>query len=92
TPDPAEKARRSAHLRLVTSLGPRWLPFDTVAAEGYAEIAAAIHRRRPAHARSRDALLAGHARALGASIATFNAGDFELVRDLVPIVEPRRLA
>jgi hypothetical protein len=28
----------------------------------------------------------------GASIATFDAKDFELVHDLVPIVEPRRLA
>jgi predicted nucleic acid-binding protein len=35
-------------------------------------------------------MIAGHAYALGASLATLNPKDFELIRDLVPIVVPER--
>ena len=54
----------------------------------YARLAARVAKRRPAHARSTDIMLAGQAAALGAKVLTFNTKDFELVSDLVEIVVP----
>jgi predicted nucleic acid-binding protein len=91
-PDPATRAAR--HRRLITlhATGLEWLPYDEAAAEGYAELAAIVHRARPALARSKDIMIAGHAYALGATLATLNARDFALVRDHVPIMVPPPLA
>lgn len=75
-----------AQLRSIFSSA--WLPFDTAAAESYAHLAASVVKQRPAHARSTDIMLAGHARALGAKLLTFNAKDFELVVEEVEIVTP----
>ncbi|MDR0593367.1 MAG: hypothetical protein LBG60_08990 [Bifidobacteriaceae bacterium] len=80
-----ERASRMARLMSIERHAPQWLPFDAAAAEGYGTVAAAIWRQRPAHARSKDAMLAGHAYALGAGIATLNPRDFDLVAHLVPI-------
>jgi len=89
-PSPASSAARRGQLAFLDSLGLGWLPFDRAAGDGYAVVAAQVHRTRPAHARSKDIMIAGHAYALGASLATLNPKDFELVRDLVPIVVPER--
>ena len=68
-----------------------WLPFDERAADGYAFLAARVLRTRPAHARSKDVMIAGHAYALGARIATLNPKDFALVTEHVEIVVPERI-
>lgn len=81
-----ERTARLAWLR--DTLETEWLPFDTFAAESYARLAARVAPQRPRHARSKDIMLAGHAAALGARIATLNPKDFELVSDLVEIVVP----
>ena len=81
-----ERTARLAWLR--DTLETEWLPFDTFAAESYARLAARVALQRPRHARSKDIMLAGHAAALGARIATLNPKDFELVSDLVEIVVP----
>jgi len=84
-----EQAReRRAHLAFLDSLGWEWLPFDRPAGDGYGVVAAAVSKSRPAHARSKDIMLAGHAYALGASLATLNPDDFDLVSALVPILVP----
>lgn len=81
-----ERTARLAWLR--DTLETEWLPFDTFAAESYARLAARVALQRTRHARSKDIMLAGHAAALGARIATLNPKDFELVSDLVEIVVP----
>lgn len=65
-----------------------WLPFDRDAAEGYGRIAAIVAPTRPAHARRKDVMLAGHAYALGAAFMTLNPKDFELLQDEVEIIVP----
>ncbi|MCL2454747.1 MAG: PIN domain-containing protein [Micrococcales bacterium] len=85
----AEQARaRRAHLAFLDSLGWEWLPFDRAAGDGYGVMAAAVRENRPAHARSKDIMLAGHAYALGAALATLNPRDFDPVAPLVPVVVP----
>lgn len=80
---------RTARLAWIeATLGTEWLPFDMAAARGYAALAARVAQTRPAHARSKDIMLAGHAHSLGAQLLTFNAKDFELVSDQVEIVVP----
>ncbi|MFB8188780.1 PIN domain-containing protein [Microbacterium sp. NPDC055988] len=74
--------------RVTTMFHSDWLPFDTAAADSYARLAAHVATRRPAHARSTDIMLAGHAYALGAAFLTFNPKDFELVSDEVEIIVP----
>ncbi|PVE98026.1 PIN domain-containing protein [Microbacterium sp. TPD7012] len=81
-----ERTTRMAWLR--DTLEAEWLPFDTFAAESCARLAARVARQRPRHARSKDIMLAGHAAAIGARIATLNPRDFELVSDFVEIVVP----
>ncbi|AYG03254.1 PIN domain-containing protein [Gryllotalpicola protaetiae] len=82
------RAGRQENLTWIESLAPNWLSFDRRAADGYAAVAAAVRPTRPAHARSKDIMLAGQAYALGASLATLNPKDFELVSHLVKIVAP----
>jgi len=85
----AEQAQvRRAHLAFLDSLGWEWLSFDRAAGDGYGVVAAAVRQSRPAHARSKDIMLAGHAYALGASLATLNPRDFDLVTPMVPVVVP----
>lgn len=86
------ETRRSRVLRrswLGRVLGSEWLPFDTAAAQRYAHLAATVAKTRPAHARTKDIMLAGQALALGARLATLNPKDFELIADEVEIVVPR---
>lgn len=66
-----------------------WLPLDTAAADGYAYLASIVAKSRPAHARSKDIMLAGQAYALSARLATLNPKDFALVAEHVEIVVPR---
>lgn len=83
-----ERQRRQSILAGLDAIGLEWLPFDRLAAQGYAELAAVVWQRRRAHARAKDIMLAGQAYSLGASLATLNSKDFELVEDLVVVVEP----
>jgi predicted nucleic acid-binding protein len=87
--DSAVHAVRQEKLRWLESLGLDWLPFDSDAARGYAAVAAEVWKTRRAHARTKDIMLAGHAYALGAHLATLNPKDFELVSDMVPIIVPK---
>ena len=87
--DPVLRRRRRTELmRICSLLEADWLPFDQTAADGYARLASRVMRTRPAHARSKDIMLAGHAYALGAAFLTFNPKDFELVSDKVEIIVP----
>lgn len=88
TTDEHRRERRTRMAWVEANLGATWLPFDVAAARSYAKLAARVTLRRPAHARSKDIMLAGQAHALGASLMTFNTKDFELVSDLVDIVAP----
>lgn len=89
TADEATRRMRRRELSQVSALfDSAWLPFDRAAADGYAYLAARVIRTRPAHARSKDIMLAGQAHSLGAQLLTFNAKDFELVADQVDIVTP----
>lgn len=82
------RRRRNELMRLSSLLDADWLPFDQAAADGYARLASEVILIRPAHARSKDLMLAGHAYALGAALLTFNSKDFELVSDRVEIIVP----
>ncbi|WP_337000913.1 MULTISPECIES: type II toxin-antitoxin system VapC family toxin [unclassified Microbacterium] len=87
--DPGLRRRRRTELmRISALLEADWLPFDQAAADGYARLASRVMRSRPAHGRSKDIMLAGHAYALGATLLTFNTKDFELIADEVEIVVP----
>ncbi|GAA5145377.1 hypothetical protein GCM10025768_02530 [Microbacterium pseudoresistens] len=83
------RRRRATITRIEQLLAPSWLPFTDRAAEAYAALAATVSKVRPAHARSIDTLLAGHALSLGAGVLTLNPKDFELVADELPIVVPK---
>ena len=85
------RARTEDIARAETLFSDSWLPFDRSAAEGYGFIAATVARVRPAHARSKDTMLAGHAYALGAGLMTLNPKDFELVAEHVEIIVPERI-
>lgn len=89
TRDPSVRRERQTDLARITSMFPSdWLPFDATAADAYARLAAHVATKRPAHARSTDIMLAGHAHALGAALLTFNPKDFALVSDEVEIIVP----
>lgn len=87
--DPAKRAARQYRLSLLDSAGIQWLPFDQSAAAGYGVVASHVWAARRAHSRSKDVMLAGQAYSLGASLATLNPKDFELVSDLIEIIVPR---
>lgn len=85
----AVRRRRQTDLARIGEMFPSgWLPFDASAADSYGRLAARVAQRRPAHARGKDIMLAGHAHALGATFLTFNPKDFELVADEVEIMVP----
>lgn len=86
-----ERRIRSTRLaRIEFSISAGWAPFDSAAAQSYGRLAAIVARTRPAHARGKDIMLAGHAHSLGAALVTLNPKDFELVADEVEIVVPER--
>jgi len=87
----SERLSRQSILANLDGRGANWRPFDRLAAQAYAELAAVVWQKRPAHARSKDIMIAGHAFSLGASLATLNRADFEAVSDLVPLVHPVRI-
>ena len=64
-----------------------WIVFDEAAARSYGVLAAIVNESRPAHARSKDILLAAQAHSLGVPFMTRNARDFDLVSHLVEIRE-----
>lgn len=86
--DRDEREARQYRLAVIESLAVEWLPFDQHAGDGYAALAALVHRSRPAHRRSKDIVIAGHAYALGAALATTNPRDFDLVSSHVRIIGP----
>ncbi|KDA05121.1 twitching motility protein PilT [Microbacterium sp. CH12i] len=87
--DQRERRRRITQLaRIDALLATPWLPYDHAAAASYGRLAAIVAKTRPAHARSKDIMLAGHAHSLGASLVTLNSKDFELVADEVEILIP----
>jgi predicted nucleic acid-binding protein len=88
--DDGVRRKRRERLAWIERLGLAWEPFGIEAALGYARVAARVAQRRPAHARSKDVLLAGQAESMGAGIATLNPKDFGLLDDVVPIVVPPR--
>ena len=75
----------TARAMFLEEFGGRVLPFDTVAAEGYAEIFAA-RRRAGRPVATIDLMIAAIARAHGARVVTRNVTDFEVCD--VPIVNP----
>ncbi|MDQ0614653.1 putative nucleic acid-binding protein [Microbacterium sp. W4I4] len=88
-PDLTTRRRRTQELGHVEDLlRIPWLPFDRDAAEGYGRMAAVVAPTRPAHARSKDVILAGHAYALGAAFMTFNGKDLELLENEIEIIIP----
>jgi predicted nucleic acid-binding protein len=82
--DPASRSGRVRTLAYYASLFD-WLPFDEASAEAYGVLAAHVTQTRPAHARSKDILMASQAFALGVPLLTRNPKDFELVNHLVEI-------
>lgn len=88
-PDVTIRRRRTQELtRVKDLLRVPWLPFDRHAAEGYGRMAAVVAPTRPAHARRKDIMLAGHAYALGAAFMTFNGKDFELLESEIEVIVP----
>ena len=64
-----------------------WIPFEESDAASYGVLAARVARRRPAHARSADIMIAAQALTLGVPLLTRHARDFELVSYLVEILD-----
>lgn len=87
----AEKRRQrmTRFNRITRLMEAPWLPFDDAAALSYGRLAALVARTRPAHARSKDIMLAAHAHSLGAALVTLNPTDFALVTDEIEIVVPQ---
>lgn len=83
--DAATRAARVRNLARYRSL--EWIPFEEADAESYAILAAKVATKRPGHARSKDILIAAQALTLGVPLLTRNVRDFDLVSDLVEIVD-----
>lgn len=77
------RVRRLANLRATLE----WIPFEEPDAASYGVLAAKVAPTRPAHARSTDILIAAQALTLGVPLLTRNVKDFELVSDLVEILD-----
>lgn len=82
-------AERSARIRNLAVYRERleWIPFEESDATSYAVLAEQVARQRPAHARSTDIKIAAQAYTLGAALLTRNVRDFDLVSDLVEIID-----
>ena len=84
-PDAATRAVRVRNLARYRSL--EWIPFEEPDAESYATLASKVATKRPGHARSKDMLIAAQALTLGVPLLTRNVRDFDLVSDLVEILD-----
>jgi predicted nucleic acid-binding protein len=88
TPDPAERARRIAHLgRIESAFGTHPLDERVARALGQLQAAVAIRGGRP-RARTADLVIAATALAHDAVLFTRNYKDFKLIEDLVDVREP----
>ncbi len=85
-PNPAERSRRVRRLASYDA-ELEWIPFEEPDAASYGVLAAKVAPHRPAHARSTDILIAAQALTLGVPLLTRNVRDFELVSDLVEILD-----
>jgi len=81
--DRSHRVRRLAHLRATLE----WIPFEEPDAASYGLLAPKVAATRPAHARSTDIMIAAQALTLGVALLTRNVKDFELVSDLVEILD-----
>ena len=84
-PDAATRAARVKNLARYRNL--EWIPFEESDAESYAILASRVATQRPAHARSKDLMIAAQALTLGVPLLTRNVKDFALVLDLVEILD-----
>ncbi len=85
-PSASIRSLRTKRLAVYRSM-LEWIPFEEPDAESYATLAALVARKRPAHARSKDMLIAAQALTLGVPLITRNVRDFDLVRDVVEILD-----
>jgi predicted nucleic acid-binding protein len=85
-PNAAERARRARRLTVYRDQ-LQWIPFEEPDAASYGVLAAKVAPTRPAHARSTDIMIAAQALTLGVPLLTRNVKDFELVSDLVEILD-----
>ena len=85
-PSPAQREERQGRLRRLDAW-LTWLPFDRVASEGYGFVAART-RLTGARLRGKDALIAGQAYSLGASLLTANTADFTPFATLLVVLAP----
>lgn len=83
--DAATRAERVRNLARYRAL--EWIPFEEPDAQSYAILAAKVATARPGHARSKDILIAAQALTLGVPLLTRNVHDFDLVSDLVEILD-----
>jgi predicted nucleic acid-binding protein len=79
----SHRVRRLAKLRAALE----WIPFEEPDATSYGLLAAKVAPTRPAHVRSKDIMIAAQALTLGVPLLTRNVKDFELVSDLVEILD-----
>ena len=90
TDDPAEQARRTAHVQQAEAdFDP--IPFDAEAARAFGQVAASLRRSgRTTTARAMDALIAATAIANGFPLYTTNPEDFAGIEGLVlrPVPHP----
>ncbi|MDO7883243.1 PIN domain-containing protein [Protaetiibacter sp. WY-16] len=85
-PTAAIRAQRTRAVATYRSIF-EWIPFEEPDAENYGVLAARVAPRRPAHARTKDILIAAQALTLGVPLLTRNVRDFDLVSDLVEILD-----
>jgi predicted nucleic acid-binding protein len=85
-PNAGERSKRSRRLAVYRQQ-LEWIPFEEQDAASYGVLAAKVAPRRPAHARSTDILIAAQALTLGVPLLTRNVRDFDLVSDIVEILD-----
>ena len=73
----AGAAKRTEALLIVFDEARIWLPFDSAASSAYGLMAATAHAHAPAKARSTDAFIAAHAKAVELPVITCNVPDFK---------------
>ncbi len=82
----SEHATRTRNLAVYRAT-LEWIPFEASDAASFGVLAAKVASRRPSHARSTDIKIAAQAYTLGAALLTRNVRDFDLVSDLVEILD-----
>ena len=85
-PNAEERSRRVRRLALYRQQ-LEWIPFEEPDAASYGVLAAKVAPHRPAHARSTDIMIAAQALTLGVPLLTRSVRDFDLVSDLVEILD-----